>query len=501
MKNGLARSPWAPGTGHVNMTVGVNSTVSIAATDILDGVALEYAFASGALPMGVILNANGTISGMPAIVGDYAFSVYAYVAGSPWAGLGSDASGNNNKYDAKQYVVHVAEQPAQVPALEYTGSVRIVANIPVVEEFDVLAEFLPLPPAGWTPYLVTVVSGSLPTGLSLGEFDAENGKIALTGSPKVPGVYTATLRLANGSEWGGVFYGTIVGYCDITFTVLSAGVDVVFDLNYFDAPTFETMLCEPGEQVELPAPIRDGYMFIGWYTDNTTQNEITKVTSYIAPEFTETLYAGWLEITGNEAEALQILADKLAAGDLAVTGQIADLTAQIKQLNLVTSGQISSILVSLSSVNASLKALGVNDQSIRSEIAALTLDLNERLDAIEGKIAGMENDIAELKQQLQELQDALASGDLKGDPGTNGTNGTDGEKGDKGDTGAIGPKGDKGDKGDTGDTGAKGCGSVIPTGSGGGPLAFGLGILALAAVLLAFVKRREVKNEARPSGN
>ena len=79
---------------------------------------------------------------------------------------------------------------------------------------------------------------------------------------------------------------------NVTFApVVSA---ITWDLNYQGAPTASsTDYTYAGEALELPAPTRTGYDFVGWFTDPTDGSQIDNVGGSNKPYAATTYYAHW----------------------------------------------------------------------------------------------------------------------------------------------------------------------------------------------------------------
>ena len=56
----------------------------------------------------------------------------------------------------------------------------------------------------------------------------------------------------------------------------------------------EPRLAAPGREMTLPSLTRNGYTFIGWYTDEDCTIAVENSTAYVVPNVDTTLYAGWL---------------------------------------------------------------------------------------------------------------------------------------------------------------------------------------------------------------
>ncbi len=135
------------------------------------GVATAFAVTAGTLPAGLVLNADGTVTGTPTAPGTYPFTVTA----------------TNGTRTAQAAVSYTVQHPAPTSLnyttpTTYTAGVAISANDPN--------------PSGGTPTSYTITSGSLPTGLSL---DPTTGSI--TGTPTASGSFNVTIRGSNGAGW------------------------------------------------------------------------------------------------------------------------------------------------------------------------------------------------------------------------------------------------------------------------------------------------------------
>lgn len=83
--------------------------------------------------------------------------------------------------------------------------------------------------------------------------------------------------------------------CTLLVGCGKSGYSITFDLNYDGAPAATVVSVEEGSRVTPPAnPEREGYTFLGWYTDKScaTEAPLSRVVSENA-----TYYAGW-EQTG-----------------------------------------------------------------------------------------------------------------------------------------------------------------------------------------------------------
>ena len=102
------------------------------------------------------------------------------------------------------------------------------------------------------------------------------------------------------------------------YTIYTIPRIVTFDLNY-DGCTNTTQSVINGTQAEEPntVPVRDGYVFAGWYTDTEYTGKYdfsTVVTEDI------TLYAKWIEVITNWSALSAKLKDDADVGDIYISG-------------------------------------------------------------------------------------------------------------------------------------------------------------------------------------
>lgn len=91
----------------------------------------------------------------------------------------------------------------------------------------------------------------------------------------------------------------LMRFCEMNFTPSVEIYTVTFDYNCVGKGTYRTITVEAGETVDKPAdPIRSGYSFKGWYTDEKNGNEFDFNT--IIPKDI-TLYAKWEEKSGDNS--------------------------------------------------------------------------------------------------------------------------------------------------------------------------------------------------------
>ena len=144
-------------------TQGVNYSQTVSAS----GGTAPYSFAvsSGALPNGLSLNAgSGVISGTPSAAGAFNFTIRA-----------TDVNFNTG---SQAYTVNIAPVPLTVnpPALP-NGTLGLAYNQTITTS------------GGVAPFTYAVLSGALPTGLSLNA-----GSGAITGTPTAAGNYNFTIQ-------------------------------------------------------------------------------------------------------------------------------------------------------------------------------------------------------------------------------------------------------------------------------------------------------------------
>ena len=148
--------------------VGQSYATSITATG---SPAPTFTVTAGSLPPGLTLNANGTLSGTPTVVGDYNFTVMARSGASPGS--------------TRAYTVRV-----QTSAAPLTAPVIITASLPVATVST--AYTVTITATGNPASTFAMTAGSLPPGLSL----AATG--TLSGTPTLAGSYGFTVTASNG---------------------------------------------------------------------------------------------------------------------------------------------------------------------------------------------------------------------------------------------------------------------------------------------------------------
>jgi hypothetical protein len=131
------------------------------------GLATTYAVTGGSLPAGLVLNADGTVTGTPTTPGVYSFTVTA-------------TNGSRTATANPTYTVNALAPTglAYASPVTYTSGFGISPNSPN--------------PTGGAPTNYAVTSGGLPAGLNL---DPATGIIS--GTPTTPGTYSVTITGSN----------------------------------------------------------------------------------------------------------------------------------------------------------------------------------------------------------------------------------------------------------------------------------------------------------------
>ncbi|WP_306591579.1 putative Ig domain-containing protein [Geothrix sp. 21YS21S-4] len=136
------------------------------------GLTTTYALTGGALPAGLTLNADGSITGTPTVPGVYSFAVTA-------------TNGARTALASSSYTV----TPAAALTVSYTTPQTFPANTMIAAQSPTIGNATP---GVSTTYAVT--SGTLPTGLTL------NADGTITGIPTAPGTYAFTVTATNGTR-------------------------------------------------------------------------------------------------------------------------------------------------------------------------------------------------------------------------------------------------------------------------------------------------------------
>ena len=174
----ITYTPSSPAAG----TVGVAYSQSVAGAS--GGAApYTYTIASGALPAGITLAANGTLSGTPTANGTFNFTVKATDS--------STGTGPFNKTSGTLTLTIAA------PTISYTPTNPLPATVGTA-----YSRSLASATGGTAPYSYTIASGSLPAGITL----ASNG--TLSGTPTAGGTFNFTVTATDSSGGTGPFSAT-----------------------------------------------------------------------------------------------------------------------------------------------------------------------------------------------------------------------------------------------------------------------------------------------------
>jgi outer membrane autotransporter protein len=174
-------------------TVGVAYNQAVSASG--GNGSYTFALISGALPTGLTLSADGTISGTPTAGGSFLFRIAA-----------TDTSAAPGPYSGSlSYAVTVA-----APTLVVTpaaGTLTLAYGAPYSQDFATSG--------GTGPYTYSLTAGALPVGVSF----SSTGR--LSGTPTVPGSYPLTIRATDSSTGSGAPYSVDNNY------VLQVGAPVI----------------------------------------------------------------------------------------------------------------------------------------------------------------------------------------------------------------------------------------------------------------------------------
>lgn len=155
------------------LTQGADAGVNPAALgNAIPGVAAAYAVTSGSLPQGLVLNPDGSITGVPTTLGVATFTVT--VTDGPLSA---------------SVALTLTTVPAAAMTIAYASPATFTQGAPIPDQAAALANLTPGVPATFA-----VTAGALPQGLLLGA----DGTI--TGAPSAPGVYLFTVTATNGTR-------------------------------------------------------------------------------------------------------------------------------------------------------------------------------------------------------------------------------------------------------------------------------------------------------------
>lgn len=140
---------------------------------------VTWNLASGSLPQGVVLDANGLLSGTATVQPNSSFSFRAQVTDNA---SGAVATRDLTLFSAKQVTINTTSLPQGTVGQSYTGNLFAVG--------------------GTMPYTWTLTAGALPSGLTLGS----NGIIS--GTPNQAGTFGFNVRVEDTTDAAGQASGT-----------------------------------------------------------------------------------------------------------------------------------------------------------------------------------------------------------------------------------------------------------------------------------------------------
>ena len=293
---------------------------------------VRYEVTSGKLPDGLTLSEKGVISGKATEFGTFAFDITMY--------------GDNWVKNTQSFTIEVTS------AFNYTGSDMSTAVVGTPFQGKISSDVLVATEAPDTHKSYgpeyEVSSGSLPLGLTL----AEDG--TLSGVPLEAGTYNFTVACTTytyslnfyTTPWSYIPVPTI-NYVDYSIVVSPTPYEVSFDANY-DGGTKTTVSVLDGHTVTRPAdPVREGYIFTGWFTDSRCTKAVDFNTAISADT---TFYAGWSKVADTSA-----LEDKVTS----LEKKIEDLKTKLDTKADKDSGGCGGSVIAASTTVGALALLGI----------------------------------------------------------------------------------------------------------------------------------------------
>lgn len=196
--------PWPYITNSEDLTGGAVGQVYSHSFTVSGGTQpYSFSVASGALPDGITLSTAGTLSGTPTTAGTSEFTVLVSDSTGPGAG--------------KAFTLVIAAAPVSITT---SGT---LSNGSVGSSYSTILEAT----GGTTPYTWTVVSGALPSGMTL----SSGGSLSGTPSTDGPFNFTAKVTDANGLNASRAFSFSIIA-APITITTPSLLPGAVVGVNY-----------------------------------------------------------------------------------------------------------------------------------------------------------------------------------------------------------------------------------------------------------------------------
>ena len=150
----------------------INASKNVAITPVTmtasGGTGTGYTFSATGLPTGLTMASNGTISGTPTVTGTFPYTVTI-----------TDSAGNKGTFNCSVTV----GTPVDIECGSCTAG-KATSGTPYSASLSATG--------GTAPYTFSIISGSLPPGLTL---NASTG--AITGTPTTPGSYTFTSKVTD----------------------------------------------------------------------------------------------------------------------------------------------------------------------------------------------------------------------------------------------------------------------------------------------------------------
>ena len=150
----------------------INASQNVAITPVTmtasGGTGTGYTFSATGLPTGLTMASNGTISGTPTVTGTFPYTVTI-----------TDSAGNKGTFNCSVTV----GTPVDIECGSCTAG-KATSGTPYSASLSATG--------GTAPYTFSIISGSLPPGLTL---NASTG--AITGTPTTPGSYMFTSKVTD----------------------------------------------------------------------------------------------------------------------------------------------------------------------------------------------------------------------------------------------------------------------------------------------------------------
>ena len=294
MKNGYDLSAFADKTLAVAQK-GVSYNASVGTK--LSGVSIQsYSIVDGALPEGLTLSSDGTISGKVTNAEAKTYTFTVQVNCDLWVTKTAD------------YSITVEE------ALTIDESSQAGLTAGTDSEFQIAAG---IDAANYDEVVYTVTAGALPEGMQI------NSQGLVYGTPTAAGDYTFTVQVkATKTEGEGTTATVTEDVLTREFTVTVAPQEFTYTVtfNTQGGSTVSSQSVAAGEKVTIPAaPTKDGYEFGGWYYDEAC-TAVADLGNAVDGDIT--LYAKWVTPVASTA-AESGCGSALNGGALALAGTLA----------------------------------------------------------------------------------------------------------------------------------------------------------------------------------